>query len=495
AQGGWQLGGEYFERFLRADARDVADAATRFLIDDRCGVMIYRPESSPAVAAGAAEFRGLIQGGDALLKHEPPPVAPAVHSRAVEQVGAEHGVGVFRTGRGLPILVRQRFSVPMAHVAVVSSAGAAHDTEDRAGLALLLARTALKGTTTRTADELAAAAELLGGSIGTSVTAETLGWSISVPASRLEAAVELLADVVVSPALGEEALETERAITLSDLASFRDDMYSYPIHLAGAAAYGPHPYARSTLGTERSLHAISTRDLRERHARSVARGRVVVGIVGDVDPARAAELAAGVFEKLEYDERTQLERPVWPDAARLSAEERDKAQTALAMAFPAPSRRDEDRFAARLISLIASGLGGRFFDELRERQSLAYTVGVHSIERALSGTFIGYIATAPEKEERARAGLLREFQRLREELVSEEELERAKEYAVGTRVIRRESNAALLSEMIEAWLFGRLAESAEFEGKIRSVTRKQVRRLAAACFDPGRRAEGVVRGR
>jgi zinc protease len=457
--------------------------------------MIYRPESSPPVAAGAAELRALMEGGGSLLLHESPPAAPAIHARAVEQVGVEHGVSVFRTGRGLPILVRRRSSVPMAHIAVVSAAGAAHDTEDRSGLALLLGRTAVKGTTTRTADELAAAAELLGGSIAASVTAETLGWSISVPASRLEAAAELLADVVVRPALGEDALATERSITLSDLASFRDDMYSYPIHLAGAAAYGAHPYARATLGTERSLHAITTRDLRERHARSVTRGRVVVGVVGDVDPGHAAEVAAGVFEKLEYDERAQLGRPAWPDAARLTAEERDKAQTALAMAFPAPSRGDDDRFAARLISLMASGLGGRFFDELRERQSLAYTVGVQVIERALAGTFIGYIATAPEKEERARAGLLREFQRLREDLVSEDELERAKEYAVGTRVIRRESNGALLSEMIDAWLFGRLAESAEFEGKIRSVTRKQVRRLAAACFDPGRRAEGVVRGR
>jgi zinc protease len=495
AQGGWQLGEEYYARLLGAEERDVADAAARFLGDDHCGLMIYRPRSSPAVAAGAAELGALLQGGDAELRHESPRAAPSVHTRPVEEAGVEHGVHVFRTGRGLPILVRHRSSVPMAHLAVVSAAGAAYDTEDRSGLALLLARTALKGTANRTADELAAEAELLGGSIATSVTAETLGWSISVPASRLEAAAALLADVIENPALSEDALETERSITLSDLASFRDDMYSYPIHLAGAVAYGAHPYARSTLGTEQSLHAASARDLRERHARSVARGRVVVGIVGDVEPRRAAEVAAGVFGKLEYDERAQLVRPVWPDAVRLAVEERDKAQTALAMAFPAPSRRDDTRFGARLISLMASGLGGRFFDELRERQSLAYTVGVHVIERSLAGTFIGYIGTAPEKEERAREGLLREFQRLREELVTEEELERAQEYAVGTHVIRRESNAALLSEMIENWLFGRLAEPAEFERKIRSVTRKQVRRLAAACFDPARRAEGVVRGR
>ena len=166
---------------------------------------------------------------------------------------------------------------------------------------------------------------------------------------------------------------------------------------------------------------------------------------------------------------------------RVAEEERAKAQTALAMAFPAPSRRDDDRFTARMISVMASGLGGRFFDELRERQSLAYTVGVHVSERVLAGTFVAYIATAPEKEDLARAGLLREFERLREELVTDEELDRAKEYAVGTHAIRRESNGALLSEMLDAWLFGQLSEPAEFEARIRSVTRDQVRRLAASC--------------
>jgi len=113
----------------------------------------------------------------------------------------------------------------------------------------------------------------------------------------------------------------------------------------------------------------------------------------------------------------------------------------------------------------------------------------------MAGTFVGYIATTPDKEEKARAGLLREFERLREELVTDEELARAKEFVVGSRAIRRESSGALLSEMIDAWMFGSLAELDEFEDSIRSVTREQVRSLARACFDPSRRAEGVVRGR
>ncbi len=495
AQGGWHLGEDYYDRFLSADERDVADAAARFLTEDRCGVMIYRPESSSPVSRGADEFRALLQGGETDLRHDPPGAPPAVRTRKVERPDSQQGVDVYRTGRGVPVLVRQRSSIPMVHLAVVSAAGAAHDTEDRSGLALLLARTALKGTVTRNANELAGQAELLGGSIGASVTAETVGWSISVPSSRFDAAAELLADVVQNPAFAEAALETERTVALSDLASFRDDMHSYPVHLANAAAYGAHPYARSTLGAERSLNAITTRDLHERHARSIARGRVVIGIVGDVDAEHAAEVAAGMFENLTYVESAEVVRPVWPDTMRVAGEERAKAQTARAMAFPAPSRRDDDRFTARMISVMASGLGGRFFDELRERQSLAYTVGVHVSERVLAGTFVAYIATAPEKEDLARAGLLREFERLREELVTDEELDRAKEYAVGTHAIRRESNGALLSEMLDAWLFGQLSEPAEFEARIRSVTRDQVRRLAASCFDPAKRAEGVVRGR
>lgn len=495
AQGDWALGGDYYDRFLLADERDVAEAAARFLPEDHCSVMIYRPDSSPAVSAGAAEFRALLRGGEVALRHESPAAPPAVRASRVERVDSRNGVHVYRTERAVPILVRERSAIPMVHLAVVIGAGAAHDAMERSGLALLLARTALKGTATRSANELAVEAELLGGSIGASVGAETIGWSISVPSSRFEAAAELLADVALNPVFAEDALETERAVALSDLASFRDDMHSYPIQLASAAAYGAHPYARATFGTEPSLRAITARDLRERHAGSIARGRVVIGIVGDVESLRAAEVAAGVFAQLAYDDTTRLARPVWPKAMRTLEEERDKAQTALAMAFPAPSRRDDDRFTARLISILSSGLGGRFFDELRERQSLAYTVGLHVTERSLAGTFVGYIATAPDKEESARAGLLRELARLRGDLVTAEELDRAKEYAVGTHVIRRESNGALLSEMIEAWLFGRLGEPAEFEGRIRSVTREEVRRLAAACFDPSKRAEGVVRGR
>ena len=209
----------------------------------------------------------------------------------------------------------------------------------------------------------------------------------------------------------------------------------------------------------------------------------------------AAAIVANEFGSLSPSTPLPLRPPHWPGQVSVRADSRDKAQTALAIAFPGPARADPDRFAARIIAGIGSGLGGRFFDELRDRQSLAYTVHAYTSEHQLAGTFMSYIATSPEKEEVARAGLLAEFKRLRDEPVSDEELERAKRFAIGSHAIRQESGGAVLGDMIDAWMLGSgLRELDEHDARIEAVTAEDVQRLACEYFDPSRRAEGIVRG-
>jgi zinc protease len=147
-----------------------------------------------------------------------------------------------------------------------------------------------------------------------------------------------------------------------------------------------------------------------------------------------------------------------------------------------------------MIASVASGLGGRFFDELRDKRSLAYTVTAFSAARRAAGTFGAYIATSPEKEAAARDGLLAEFQRLRDEPVTFEELERAQTYAIGVHAIQQQSGSSVLSEVIDAWLFGELSDLELFEQNVRGVTTRRMQRLAQRYFDPERRVEGIVRG-
>jgi zinc protease len=275
----------------------------------------------------------------------------------------------------------------------------------------------------------------------------------------------------------------------------RDDMLRYPMRLAASVAFGGHPYGRPVMGTEESLRAISAEQAREWHKTKVLESAAVIGIVADLDVKVAADLVAREFGSLELEKGPKVGKPRWPKSIKIAAESRDKAQTAIALAFPAPARTDETRFAAALIATVASGLGGRFFDELRDKQSLAYTVQAAVSEKRVAGMFLSYIATSPEKEGVAREGLLAEFEKLRDQTVTAEELSRAKEYVVGTHAISQESGGALLGEMLDAWMFGGgLGELLEYDTRVRAVTADQMRDVAQKYFDPKRRVEGIVRG-
>jgi zinc protease len=179
----------------------------------------------------------------------------------------------------------------------------------------------------------------------------------------------------------------------------------------------------------------------------------------------------------------------------VSHEVRAKQQTALALLFPGPSRTDPSRHAARVLSAIASGLGGRFFEQLRDKQSLAYTVAAFPIERRAGGAFAAYIATSPAREDEAREGLLREFARFVDEAPTTDEVERARRYLVGTHAIAQQSGSAVLGDLVDAWLFGEgLHERHEVEAKLTAVSAADVQAVARRYFDPSVVAEGVVRG-
>ncbi|HEX2781615.1 MAG TPA: pitrilysin family protein, partial [Gemmatimonadaceae bacterium] len=305
---------------------------------------------------------------------------------------------------------------------------------------------------------------------------------------------ELLADVVQHPSFPEDAFETERTVALADARMLRDDMYRWPMRLLVERAWSGHPYGQPASGNETTLRNIGLGRVLEWHAQRVLHAPIVLAIVGDVDPDEAATLLAAEFSQLRVADWRRTPAPGWGTATAENAAEREKAQTALAMGFPGPSREDDDRHTAALITSIASGLGGRFFDELRDRQSLAYTVHAFTAERRAAGMFVAYIATSPEKEEIARAGLLREFAKLTESPVSADELTRAQRYAIGTHAIRQESSAAQLGDLLDAWAFGTLAELGDFEQRVMEVTKERIVEVAKKYFDPSRRVEGVVRG-
>jgi zinc protease len=495
ALGDWQRGDAYLRAALAVTTEDLQQLAQRYLDPERAGLVLYRPEGTPQVAADTDAMREMLEAAPTAKVERiaaTTPEAPAIHGgpRAERE---EAGVCVYRTPSGVPILVRRKPGA-LVHAGVYVQGGARDEPLERAGLTSLMVRTAVKGTERRSAAQIAEEAELLGGSVGGATGSESFGWSISVPSRQVAPAVALLADVVQHANIPDDAFETERAVSLADLVALRDDMYRFPMRLATTAAFAGHPYGVPATGDEVTLPTITADEARAWHRERVLGGPAVIAIVGDAEPDDLAALAAARFGQLTGGELVPLDSPTWPSALVQRVEQREKAQTALALLFPGPSRRDRARFAAAMIAGVASGLGGRFFDELRDKQSLGYTVHAFANERALAGTFGAYIATSPEKEDVARRGLLGEFAKLRNELVTTRELQQAQTYAIGVHAIRQQSGGAVLADLVDAWMFGELAELREFDQRVRAVTADQMLEVAREYFDEGRRVEGIIRG-
>jgi len=495
--GGWAKGQQYYDAFMSTDAAAVVSVVRRYLLEDTAAAVVYRPGVAPQLAADAAAFKSLLSNSEVAPLDRSTPREP---DREPARVNAtflreEARVNVYQLPSGIPVLIRKRDNAPITHIGVFAACGAAYEPRERAGISALAARTAARGTSTRTSLQVAEESERLGGSIGASVGSESFGWSLSVPAANLKPAIALLADVIQHATLEDSALETERSAMIADAARMRDDMFRFPMWLANEAAYPGHPYSIPAGGTEESLKGLVPTDIRDWYRSALVCAPFVIALTGDMDCDEAARTIASHFTELAFANREPLSVPQWPDRATERIVVREKTQTALVLGFPSPSRTDASRFVTRVLGSITSGLGGRFFDELRDRRSLAYTVHAFGSEHRLSGAFMAYIATAPERESEARSALLEQFDILRSTSVTEVELARAKRYMLGMHDIQQERGGAILGDIVDAWMFGAgLCDLTEIEARIQAVEAADIQRMAQQYFEPQRIVEGVVRG-
>lgn len=411
--------------------------------------------------------------------------------RMIELVDA---VAYAEVHHGIPVIIKQRTNLPLVSMAIGAEGGSLLESAKRAGYTALMARTSIKGTPQRTAAQIAEEAERMGGSVSPSGGADLLDWEISVPSRHFQAAFALLADVAFNASFGAAELEVERKLTFADLQHTRDDMYRYPLRLCLQSAFENHPYGHSLEQIESAISNVASEDLRKwRNARLYPKPYVF--IVGDVDPDDAVRIIESELPLIQKSSTWIAPAAKWPKSGGQIVEERDKAQTAIALGFPGPGRNHDDIYPLQVLANAVGGLGGRFFEELRSKRSLAYTVQLVPLLRVAGGAFIAYIATSPEREAEARRGLLAEFERLVNEPLSDNEIARSQRYTIGTWQIRKQTNAAQLNELLQAHMLGTgMKEILEFEDRVRAVDAARVQEVAQRYFRPERAVEGVVRG-
>jgi zinc protease len=494
ALGRIELLDEEYERLSTVTADEVRAAADHYLHPGNVSGVAYLPDD--VGEDFTAERLAAAFAVAPLTSMAPPLIRPAA-VRPSQRVRGRETAGVLHVPlAGLDLLIRRKPGVPAVSLGYYVPRSVA-ESPSLAGIGALTMRSIVRGAGDLDASALAFAAEGLGGTLSSSAGLDWSGVSLPVLSEHLATAASLIRLATFEPAFREEDVLTERGLMLEEAQQVADDMFRFPFLLAFGAAFSDRGYGRPVGGTPETLPRIDIEAVRGWHRGHVASQRGVLVAVGDLDPESAAAELAGVFGHVASagagaSPGPQQVHPSVDDWQRVVT--RAKAQSAFAMVFPGPDRRDPARHAAEVWSAVASGLGGRLFDALRDRRSLAYTVVGTGWARRDGGAVLTYIATSPEREAEARAAMLEELARFAADRVSDAELSGGVNYLAGQAEVSRQSAGAVAGEIIEAWLAGEgLQELDDPAARYHGVTADAIRDFAAATFTR-QRAEGVVRG-
>ena len=466
--GGLDREREYLDRIRRATVEDVQRAARRYLVSDRITTITLlheeeRPELSPSALL------------EAYRKGE-------TRSEAIVGDTLEGDVRLYTLANGLRVVVKRNTSVPLVAMRLAFLGGLLAETEETQGISSFVAEMLERGTEQRSAAQIAAEVEGIAGSLAGFSGRNSFGLTAQFLTESLDTGLELFADVVLHPSFPEEEIEKVRTETLAALDRREDNLSAKAFELFGRALYRNHPYRFVSLGTRESVSRLD-RPALENYYRTYAGPRAgVLGITGDVEPDEMVEAIASYLSDWEDPENRPLpprEIPA-PPARPIEVEiEKNRSQTHIVFGFLGVSVRDPDVPAVEVLIQILSGQGGRLFLELRDRQSLAYSVGAFSAEALDPGSIGVYIGCAPEKREAAIEGIRGELARILEGPIEPGEIERAKAYLIGSNAIslqRYRTQATLLA--LDA-LYGLGAtHHLGYAKRIEAVTVEDVQRVA-----------------
>jgi zinc protease len=496
ALGGVQLIDEEYARIGAVTGEEVRDAVRAHLDPASVAAVAYLPadrgsDLTPTAVEGAFP-------GRAEVRNDPVPAVRPAFTAPGGKRGREVAGVLHRPLDGADLLVRRRAGTPLVSIGCYFPR-VRWETAADAGLGALTIRALLRGAGPYDAAGLALASERLGGTLAPVAGSDWSGVTVTALEEFAAEAAGLLRLVVTEPALRPDAVRVERDLLLDEARQQRDDMFRFPFQLALGQAYGHRTYGLPVGGTPESLPTLTADDAGRWHRENILGVRPAVIVVGGEAPERLADRLAPLLGMPgPAPAAPRRPAPVWSvtRGAAIEVVERDKRQTAFAMAFPGPRHDAPSRAAAEVWAAVASGLGGRLFEALRDRRSLAYTVLASALPRADGGALVTYIATMPEREEEARTAMLAELERFTREPPAAVELEQGRNYLAGQAEVSRQSAGALAAEVVEAWFAaGSLDELVGPEERYRRVTGAEVLEVARAALDPSRRGEGVVRGR
>ncbi len=397
----------------------------------------------------------------------------------------------FTLDNGATVLVDEMQDVRSLALGFFVGTGSGEEHPARQGISHFLEHVLFKRTDRRSTVQIARAIDRLGGDVDAFTTKEYTGFYAHTLDSNFAEALDLLGDLVLSPAFEAVDIEVERGVILEEIGEANDDPDDLVHEMFVRSFWPTHPLGAPILGTADTVKSIGLADLYRYYRSRYTPDNVIISIAGHV---RAAECVAAV-ERLFRRRRARSSsarrrggetggRPRGHQHLQLKSR-RGLEQVHVCLGVEGPGQASERRFAANLLDIVlGGGMSSRLFQEVREKRGLAYSVASSLNSYRLGGYETIYSACAPKNLGRVIEVTLRELKKLKRDGVRPRELSRAKENLKGNMILALESTVSRMSSQArQEFYFHRVASPEELTSRIELVTADDVGEEAHRLFD------------
>jgi predicted Zn-dependent peptidase len=385
---------------------------------------------------------------------------------------------------GLTVITEQMEHIRSASIGIWLETGSRDETPQSNGISHFIEHMVFKGTKHRTAEEIARQVDSIGGNMDAFTSKECICFNVKVLDEHVPLALEILSDLVLYPNFTDEDIARERGVILEEI-KMDEDNPDYLVHeIFTQNFWKDHPLGKPILGTKETVKKFERQAVLDTYTHRFAPGNIIVAAAGHLDHDQFVDLVVKHFEHLK-PAQNGFHSPAPKIVPRIVLRNKKALeQVQLCIGVPAYPIAHEKRYAGYILNtLLGGGMSSRLFQNIRERQGLAYSIYSDLNPYRDTGCMAVYAGTSLASAAKVVQSVVGEFRDLKIRPVPEEELRRSKDQLKGSLMLSLESSTARMSNLArQEMYFDRFQDLDELVQKIEAVTADDLQSLAQEFF-------------
>src|ERR1700677_5042590 len=385
---------------------------------------------------------------------------------------------------GLTVITEQMEHIRSASIGIWLETGSRDETLQANGISNFIEHMVFKGTKHRTAEEIARQVDSIGGNMDAFTPKECICFNVKVLDENIPVALEILTDLVLHPTFTAEDISRERGVILEEI-KMDEDNPDYLVHeIFTQNFWKDHPLGKPILGTKETVKKFEREAVLETYAHRFAPGNIIVAAAGHLNHDQFVDLVVKHFEHLK-PAKNGFHSAAPKIASRIILRNKKALeQVQLCLGVPAHPIAHEKRHAGYILNtLLGGGMSSRLFQNIRERQGLAYSIYSDLNPYRDTGCLAVYAGTSLASASKVVQSVVSEFRDLKIRPVPEEELRRSKDQLKGSLMLSLESSTARMSNLArQEMYYDRFYGLDELIERIEAVTIEDLQQTAEEFF-------------